>query len=170
MGDKINIEKHLNWLRKIAHSYHRTYPELEFDDLFSEACLACLKELPKYNPSRGSETTFLALVAKSHLDNILTKERRWKERNIYCLEDISDIPAPEYDYEWEEFISNLSPEAQYLCNIIQQEEEISIKRPKKSHKKMIEKLQKMGWETPKIWKTTKEVKSKLHQSIQSTSA
>ena len=53
---KLNLEANVDLIRKIVHSYIRTYPDLEFDDLFSEACLA-LENQHRYDPTRGKETT-----------------------------------------------------------------------------------------------------------------
>ncbi len=160
----MNIEKHMDWIRKIAHSWHNTHPELEFEDLFAQACLACVRDMPKYNPARGAETTFLAQAINSELKNMLEKETKWRATNSYYPTDVDTIADPTYtaELEWENLMAELSPEAQYICSIVQDmKEDLPTHTPRKCRGIIAQVLQKSGWGTAKIWNVTREIKCAL---------
>ena len=50
--------KHLNLIRKIAWSFHKT-TGLDWDELFQEATLSYLKALKTYDKKRGAITTYV---------------------------------------------------------------------------------------------------------------
>lgn len=159
--NELKVEDYLNLLRKIAHSYTRTCPTMDFDDLFQEACLAFLKSYHKYDPSKGAPTTFITMVVTSSLNNMVAKERKWAERNMLYDPEFFDVAQPEYEQEWKEMLSELSPEAQYICWMVPRMEEELPKSAKKCRKIIANHLQRKRWNIKKIWKCTNEIQKML---------
>lgn len=76
------IEKDLNLIRKIVWSYTKTMPGLEFDDLFSEACIVYIAAEKRYDPSRGKKSTFMWHAIKNSLNLLIGKESKIKSTEI----------------------------------------------------------------------------------------
>jgi len=160
----------LNMIRQIAWSYTRTHPEMEFDDLFSEACLACLEASPRYDSSKGKRTTYYHHVAHSHLNNLIQRESRRTFRetvvDLSTYEEVlaSDDPEPEErlasQQRWEEMLTMLSPEAQMVCSIITNEKAVFLPMDKPKHCRGIisRLLRGRGWSWNRISCTFQELK------------
>ena len=159
----------LNMIRQIAWSYTRTHPEMEFDELFSEACLACLEASPKYDSSKGKRTTYYHHVAHSHLNNLIRRESRRTFRETAVDLSIyevlaSDEPGPEErlasQQRWEEMLSMLSPEAQMVCYIITNKKKVFLQMDKPKHCRGIisRLLRGRGWSWNRISGTFQELK------------
>lgn len=164
----MNIENHLDLIRKIVWSYVSNYPGLEFEDLFSEACLACLEKKDKYDPSRGKETTFIWYSVHNHIRNLLGKEPIRKELPItYTPTDPETDPEQEIiaKEEWAEFMSSLSEEAKVICSIIFEERDVylPIDTPKKCRTQITKALKERGWSMNRVWAGYREIKLTLRQ-------
>ena len=172
----LNIENHLNLIRKIAWSYVRTHPELEFDDLFSEACLACLEARDKFNPERGKESTFIWQVVHGRLSNIIGEQKK-----VYPYDEIflngnrtscsSTSCSPEEqliaEEEWIGILNTLSPKSKQICSLVLNSTSpyLPTDKPKTCRGIIIKELRKQGWAWPEIWKSFREIKQAL--SLQS---
>lgn len=165
------IEKDLNLVRKIVWSYVRSTPGLEFDDLFSEACIAYLDAEKHYNPSRGKKSTFMWHTIKNTLNLLIGKEDRTKSNETPRSK--VDAPASEYytlpesqilaNERWRELMILLSPDARALCHLIINEPDIylPLDRPKLCRGAIREALRSRGWSYGKIWKSFKELREAL---------
>jgi len=177
----LNIENHLNLIRKIAWSYVRTHPELEFDDLFSEACLACVEYQNKYNPKRGCESSFIWQVVHGRLSNIIGEQKK-----VYPYDEIflngnrtscsstscsSTSCSPEEqliaEEEWIGILNTLSPKSKQVCSLVLNSTSpyLPTDKPKTCRGIIIKELRKQGWAWPEIWKSFREIKQVL--SLQS---
>ena len=159
----------LNMIRQIAWSYTRTHPEMEFDDLFSEACLACIEASPKYDSSKGKRTTYYHHVACSHLNNLIRQESRrtFREETVDLSEYEmlpSEDPGPEEllssQQRWEEMLTMMSPEAQMVCDIVINEKDVFLPMDKPKHCRGIisRLLRGRGWSWNRIGDTFQELK------------
>lgn len=171
----LDIENHLNLIRKIAWSYVRTHPGLEFDDLFSEACLACLEARDKFNPERGKESTFIWRVVNNHLLDVIGRETARNTQE----ELVSEIPERNISFEaakindplqhlitkeeWEELLTSLSPEALSICEILSNPIDLYLPtdKPKLCKGKIIKMMRISGWSWTNIWRGFREIKQVL---------
>jgi len=165
------LEENLNLVRKVVWSFVKVHPGLEFDDLFSEACIACLEAQNVYKPERGKKSTFIWHVVSNHLRTILYKEagkntaEEPKENLEGYMDSVNNYPGPEEfiiaKENWEEIMSSLSPEGQTICEILLHSENLPINKPKKCRGEIIKVLRSQGWGWNKIWKSFNEVKQAL---------
>ena len=160
----LNIENHLDLIRKIAWSYVRTHPELEFDDLFSEACLACLEARDKFNPERGKESTFIWAVVKNALINLCPSPTEIVDKRCTsCIDKMCTSPEEQLiaEEEWIGILNTLSPKSKQVCSIVLNITSLPVDRPKTSRGIIIKELRKQGWIWPDIWRSFKEIKQAL---------
>ncbi len=159
----------INLIRKLAWSYTRTHPEMEFDELFSEACLACLEATPRYDPSKARKSTYYYHVARSHLNNLVKREsrRRFREASVDIAEYepilANDEHGPEEmlaaEERWEEMLAMLSPEARMICDIVVRNDVyLPTDRPKHCRGIIYRQLREKGWSWSNIWNTFQELK------------
>jgi len=157
----------LNMLRKIAWSYAKNNPGLDFDDLFSETCLACLEAMPRYDQNKSSKNTFFYYVAQNHLNNLLKRHKTNKEIATEYNEftKYTDTePTPEQHViakeRWEESLMQLSPEAIEVWTILNTETTLPpITKPKICKSAIIQILKTRGWGQHAISKTFRELKT-----------
>jgi len=104
--------KELNLIRKIAWSFHKT-TNIEWDELFQEACLAYAEALHSYNPKRGKLSTYIWYCIHSHLINLI---RKWNKTwvKIVSIEDVDYDIAIHY----QRFAEELSEEALAIAKLI----------------------------------------------------
>ncbi len=167
----LNLEKHMNLIRKVVWSYVRKNPGLEFEDMVSDAYIACLEAQGKYHPSRGAETTFIWTVVSNRMRDILYKEARNKIVTV-VYENVGDdlftgaIPGLEHDYiaqeEWAEKFAQLSPEAQYICQLaIKPARYLSTDSPAKYKNTLMTVLRNRGWKKVQVNRGFQEIKEVL---------
>lgn len=162
------IEPHTNLIRKIVWKYVHDNPGLEFEDLFSEACLICLIKADSYDPSKGKESTFIWHVVNNHMLNLLGRERGRKYKE-HCVreapDDVTDSPediviAREH---WEERVAKLSPEARSLYVLVLTGalpiEDATT--PKQCRGIIAKALRERGWTHASIWRAFREIKGAL---------
>ena len=176
------IEKNLNLIRNIAWSYHKTNPAIEFDDLFSEGCIAYLEAEKNFNPNYGTKkTSYIWMCMQSHLNNITKRENKINQwispvifeeifqGSIYSLEDTPSSTSyqPEKCLMAKEayasLFNTLSPMAQELIESIQNGlgGYLPIDTPKLCRGAIKDALRKQGWSWANIWDTFREIKMTL---------
>ena len=107
---KSSIENHLKLISKIAYSFSKT-TNLEYDDLFSEACLQWLLYSTKWNPSKGKITTFMWTALTNHLRTYVKKNLEFK----YPLIPIEKVQKQVYIPI---FYENMNPAAYQISKIV----------------------------------------------------
>ena len=180
--------EYLEMLQKISWSYVKTNPGLDFDDCFSEACIACLEAEKNYDPDKAKKSTFFWKTATNKLNDLI-KAKTTKDKNekyidtTLQLEDGPDQqlktelelrdpdPIPEQALiakeNWEEKFNSFSPAAQEICKMII-EEEIPLFFPGSTPKLCRGDIFRMlrenkNWSWPKIWETFKELKQAFNK-------
>ncbi len=151
----------INLVRKVAWSFHKT-TGVEWEELFSEACLAFVLSLRSYNPKKGKLSTHIQTCVTNQLinftkqyHNIIPSSDLLDEDTFYCQENVTITP-------FFETLSSLSEEAQYVCNMILSSPEEFLEESKKlARRHIIDKLRKKGWSWPKIWRCFREIKATL---------
>ena len=159
----LNIENHLDLIRKIAWSYVRTHPGLEFDDLFSEACLACLEARDKFNPERGKESTFIWAIVKNALIDLCTSPTEIVDKRCTsCIDKMCTSPEEQLiaEEEWGCILNTLSPKSKQICSLVLNSTSpyLPTDKPKTCRGIIIKELRKQGWAWPDIWKSFREIK------------
>ncbi len=161
-------EEEINTIRKIVWSYSRS-TGLEFDDLYSEACLAYLEAAAAYNPERGKKSTFIWTVVQNHIRIMLKKRKREVPVDVEVIETLLE-GREELDPEkivcseecWKELLGSFSPEAQTICKLVTSTEcEFDAEKPREARGKIAKELRRRGWSHGKIWAAFREIKLKL---------
>jgi len=136
---------------KIAWSFHRT-TGLEFEELLSEAILAYLEALPKYNPKRGKLSTFMSRIMQQALVDYYKREKQYTSiSNVEYLDDF----IPEYEF----FPPSLPDDLQHIIDTIQYgEEDYSQLLPKFARGALIKVLRDDGWSWGRIWNNIRKMK------------
>ena len=78
-GKTLFESKDMNFIRKIAWSFHKT-TGLEWEDLFQEAAIAYIQSIKTYSKSKGSLTTYAYKAASNRLKDYSRKEVLYKKR------------------------------------------------------------------------------------------
>lgn len=66
------------------------FPYWDFDELLSEATLAYISAIPKYDPEKGAKSTFIWRVVTNQLYTYLGACKRDKEKEVNTLHDEED--------------------------------------------------------------------------------
>lgn len=156
----------LNLIRKKVWSYINVYPELEFDELFSEACLAYIEVADRYDPAKGKKSTFIYRVVENRLNNLIKSEKKRNDNqiNINTFLERKYIPSPEQiiidRLIWAELIAKLSPEAKMIYQLVKTND-LPTDKPRKIRGAVVKKLREIGWSHGLIWSSFREIKSAL---------
>jgi RNA polymerase sigma factor (sigma-70 family) len=138
-------KNNINLIRKIAWSFHHT-TGIEFDELFSEACLAYCESLKKYDNKRGKMTTYAYMYIQNHLKNYLKKNQR--QIHVVSFEDI------QYDkhINYHQLIDQMSQEAIQISTILTHYSKyFACPSQIDSRKRIIKMMLQRGWSLEKIW-------------------
>jgi RNA polymerase sigma factor (sigma-70 family) len=165
----LNIENHLNLIRKIVWGYVKSSPGIDFDDLFSEACLECLEYKDKYDPERGNESTFIWQVVNGRLINLLGKKgpqtTEYSDEILFIESRTSCSPEEQLiaEEEWRGILNALSPKSKEICSLVLDRTSpyLPTDKPKTCRGILIKELRKQGWGWTDIWDGFREIKQTL---------
>lgn len=73
-----NILHHLKMIKKIAHSFHVS-TQIEFEDLYQEACLTWLDTVSTWNPDKSKITTYMWNVLVNNLNSYVQKVNKYRK-------------------------------------------------------------------------------------------
>lgn len=151
---KMKIEN-INLIRKIVWSFYHT-THIDWDELFSEACLAYFNALKTFDPQQGKITTYVWHCISNHLKSYLQQERRYRqlfeepltitstEENINPLEEFVAAPP-------NHFAESLSQDASTIVNLItERPHEFDLKVPSEIRKTIAITLTIEGWSKARI--------------------
>lgn len=157
----------MNLVHSVAWKFWQKNPDLDYEDLLSEAVLAYCEARERFDPSREiKETTLAHTYMKNALAAWVTRER--KEGNHLSLTDEEgkekEIPVPWFP-PVSELLQEMSTEAQEVCQIIlESPEEFAGYLPKICRGHACQKLRDYGWSWGKIWRSFKEIKGALNEN------
>ena len=104
-------ERHEKLLRKLAWEFCRRFGH-DCDDLFGEACLALVKIAPKYDASRGAESTFVWRAITNALQGYCNHERKHEHADLeYAMNIPSTAPTADHVTEFRQTMAGLSTAA-----------------------------------------------------------
>jgi RNA polymerase sigma factor (sigma-70 family) len=167
----LSIENHLDLIRKIVWGYVKSNPGLEFDDMFSEVCLACIEARHLYDPEKGCESTFIWYIAKNTMNNICQHLKYRKE--VACTSEfenstvIENRMSPEEQLiakeEWQAILNALSTASKEICSLVLDGPSpyLPTDKPKTCRSIIIKELRERGWSWPSIWSSFREIKEIL---------
>ncbi len=169
------MTNHLDLIRKVVWRYVKTNPGLEYEDLFSEACIAYLEGIDKFDPRKGKASTFVWTIVSNRLNALVRKEySRMSEEQLSedmeAGEYLDPGATPEQSFiaheRWMAFVEQLSPEARVICDMVVNEHEIYLPthQPKKCRGILLQTLRDRKWTWNQIWDTFREVKDALAHS------
>lgn len=152
---------------KMAHSiawrFFRQNPDIEYDDLLSEALVAYCEARNRFDPEKGAKETTLAYTYMVRaVQNYVTKEQEisW---NV-PLESTPEIAAP-LSVPLFEILQEMGTDAQEICRmVLSAPEEYAGFLPKVNRGQIYRELRKRGWAWSKIWRTFNEIKQVLNKN------
>jgi DNA-directed RNA polymerase specialized sigma subunit len=138
----------INLIRSIAWTFYKT-TKVNWDELFSEACLAYCESIRKYDPTKGSRsTTWVFIAIKNALINFCKRETRM--RSIPHIEEwhvLKEDPLHEF------FASHnvTSEDARIIVNMVLQDHFRYALKPKKAIRLIKQDLQhNLGWPVNRV--------------------
>lgn len=167
------LEKDVNLVRKIAWNFAKKFPGAEFDDLFSEACIAYLEAESEFNVDTAKRSTFMWHAVSNHLRNVVMKQSiRMRYHSTVSIDELDMRVSgtsvnPEMALirkeEWESFIEHLSDPAQTICKIILEDMStfLPLDAPKKCRGAIKNTMRDMGYTWSSIWDGYNEIRSAL---------
>ena len=164
LGRVNDLVNDLNLVRKVAWSFTRTTGQ-EFDELFSEAALAYLEALKRYDPEKASFSTWAVKFMTNQLISFCAKEEAYSQ--FFEFSDTTTLGQEnqERDYLFKEWIVSLPHDLQLICKIIfSAPSEILAESPKASRGRLIRKLRECGWSWVRIWDGVREMKRALNEN------
>ncbi len=170
---KTMLAENINMVRKIAWKFSEKVPGMDFDDIFSEACVIYLEGEKSFDPSKGTKrSTFLWVHINNELNNMVSSYiNKISKRDVSISVDDMSFRAAEGDpeeslfekQEWEDMLSMLSPEARAICGILLYDPSffLPIGKPKLCRSKIKDLLRDQGWSWGAIWKSYREINEAL---------
>lgn len=169
------LENDLDLVRKIVWGHVKKNPGLEFDDLFSEACLAYLETEKHYDSRRGARSTFLWHTINNHLITFLKQAGRLHLAETTTAE-INDDYYDDYSvWQYElspeqgliaqenlhELYAVLTPEAMAVCAVILKQTALYLPtdKPKLCRGEIVRTLRERDWSWELIWDTFRFLKN-----------
>jgi DNA-directed RNA polymerase specialized sigma24 family protein len=157
------MENYLDLIRSIAWSFHRT-TGIEWDELFSEACLGYCEAERQYDASKnkGKKSSYLYRCITTQLQWFLTKEQR---NRFFTLDAAWDPPTDqEHFFEVYECFSDDAKEL--IALIIDDPNKFLTGSPKTCRGEVAYYLVgEKNWTYTKVWKTFRSVKSTLNSLV-----
>ena len=149
----------LNLLRSIAWKFYHKYG-IEFEELFSEACLAYTRARPSYKAGKSQLSTFITTVVVNHLISWSLRiiKRTRVDTNEVPL-DIADWRMPDAAILFKAQVQALHRHAKQICQMIIENPDTYEEMSKGD---LYKHLRKLGWEHTKITKSFNEIKTALH--------
>jgi len=164
-----NMKQYLPLIHKLTHKFHNR-TGIEYEDLFSEACLIYAKAINHYDPDKAKEITFIWNCINNGLIDYCLRDKHENEVELdeNTIFDHKNNPEKELiNKEFKSlFLSKLSEEAKEVCQIIFESpgEFLEVMSPKARRGLLIKKLRKMEWTWKSIWDSIKEIKTILNES------
>jgi len=155
------IEEDVNLLRKLAWQAART-TGLDFEDMFSEACIVYLEAEKRYDPSKSSKSTFIWSSVSKHLRTLTNTTEQSLPLTFDAIDESIDPEKTILMQErWNELIASLSPEAQYIVErtLETSRKGLPIDKPKVCRGIIMRQLREEGWSWSNIWRGFKELKA-----------
>jgi len=176
MQKEIKAEDYINWMRRIAWSFHRT-TGLPFDELLSATYECFVHAKKSYNPEKSSFSSYLYISARYRLINWCHAAYRLNEYNRQpatpFLWEASHLLSEHIDYQNPETLSivretlqAMPKEAKMIAKMVLESPAEFLScgdRPKLARGLVKDKLRKMGWTWADIWKGFKDLKYGLSQ-------
>lgn len=161
------LMENINLIRSIAWTFYKGSWGIEWDDLFSEACLAYLQAVQIYNPNNGKKSSLAYICIKNALGNFCKKHNTFRpKKHIDWYDGI--VETPEYDFERtfrsfprsDEFKA-FSQDTKAIINMVVRDPLDYAMPPKKVIIKIRKTLKEQEWYPYRIEKAMKKLKEDL---------
>jgi DNA-directed RNA polymerase specialized sigma subunit len=155
-----------NLINNLVWKFWNKNPDLEYEDMLSEALVAYYKALRDFDITKGNKkTTLIYTYVKNALITYIVKERQEKNHLSLITEtgETMEIPVP-----WcppiSELLNDMGIEAREVCKIILESplEYVGF-LPKVCKGEIYKKLRKQGWSWSRIWKAFTNIKNALNE-------
>lgn len=149
--EKNLIVDNIDWIRDRCWKWNKSIPQLSFEEIFSRACVRVCKDVKKFDPSKGSITTFFAAAIRFEM--------------LSYIEDNKDEP-PEISMSDLEYID--SEGSTYLSETLQKQlssapldEKITLRETAEEISNLPERQEKVLKDSAFKGKTQEELASEL---------
>lgn len=153
---------HLNSIRKIAWSFHRT-TGLDWDELFAEASLAYCEARQRYQPGRVTEITWIVNYVKMRLTDYLRRERK-HQMLFQRVESYEFIPDSNSIF-YVSIFDDAPAEVREVINVVlSAPEEFADLPPKLARGRVRRTLHTRGWSTAAAWNAIRNTKDFINET------
>lgn len=154
--EKEELPIQMNLIRSLAWKFYKS-SQVNWDELFSEACLAYCTYASKWDPSKGMKlTSYVYLAIKHELINFCKKEHR--NENLEGIEKWSGDTSYEPEYEFFHKTINHSEDVQFILDLLKSDPVKYSKRPTKPSGMLWKELLEKGWSELRITHGIKQLK------------
>jgi hypothetical protein len=162
----------LNLVRKIAWDFHLT-TGLDWEDLFSEASVAYVEAIKTHDPTRSCITTFIWWKVRSHLQNYLKLEKKYRDFTILYdtyFDDPTDNSSDDqllstisvnldHAIDNSALFDSFSKEAAEIADVILENIDLLIcQTPDDAKHQIAQMMSEKGWSWKQIWRGLRDLK------------
>lgn len=171
---EIKVEEYLPMLRRLAWSFNRT-TGLPYESLISAAYETFAWARNYYNPERGKFSTLLYHTARTRLIDYCADAKRWRngfqqpmapdlmEAALKLNPESMNIIDNERKTIFKDALEKSSEEVKYMAWMIFQSPGEFLGYGGRGRVK--DKLRELGWTWDQIWRTFREVKDLLKETV-----
>ena len=159
------ITDYLTILHKIAWNfYNRNRALFEYEELFSEACLAYTKALPHYDCTQAKLTTFITISAMNHLTSYSMNKLK-QEHHLQTIpipdsdaREFTDRKSPDESIMFQSQMKSMHQYARQVCEMIMNDpDQFAVMNTGSLYAH----LKTRGWKHAQITKSFEEIKTTL---------
>ena len=152
--------ENINLIRHIAWSFHHT-TGIDYQELFSEACLAYCEALQSFNPEKGKLNNYATTLIHNKLKTFIAREKYHRVKKA-AFPELPTTPTMVY-----EFVENL-PEyvKQFASKVLDNLEEVEdFHTPRVARREIFETLHNQGMKKVDIHYNFRLLKIALQNTI-----
>jgi len=167
--------EHINLICKLVWSYNRL-TGIDYDELFSEACLGYAEALVLYNPESNTKfSTFCWSVIRNKLRIYIRKQKKTQQQipfsdlsedTIFALftKNQAFVESEEEPASFDDFLKTLNNDARFIAELVVEKHNTFPQDKPAYHLRQYvrDALRNEGWSWPRIWKGIKSLKMALN--------
>ena len=157
MLDNINLARNLAW------SFHHI-SGIDWEELFSEACVAYCEAIQSHKKDQSKETTWIYHCVRSRLISFCKQEMRYQSFETSKFDWYYNLENPDYEF-FENKFEDVSYDVQWILRMIFQNPTRYYILPARKMVGLVRQdlRDKLHWKYKRIWKGMRSLRLELSQ-------